>query len=201
MRKTILFAVAMLLSFSLSAQHRHQQREQDRRSPSFMGWYLAKEQPEVMSKKNELKLNLPTTIFLLHPEITYERILNEDFGVGASLGFNPGSDDYPINFMLAPFARWYFGGNSVSMQKYGAGLFIELNGGLFSRELTSFELVDDNFNTWTDKNTFGAGLGMAFGWKYLTTNNWVAEVYFGAGRDFINNNAYPRMGITIGKRF
>lgn len=200
MRKTILFAVVMLLSVSLSAQHRYQQREQHRRSPSFMGWYLAKEEPEALIKRNELKLNLPTTIFMLHPEITYERILSEDFGVGASLGFNPGSDEYPINFMLAPFARWYFGGNSVSMQKYGAGLFIELNGGLFSTDDSYYESFGGD-GVFHSENVFGAGLGMAFGWKYLTVNNWIAEVYFGAGRDFINDDAYPRMGITIGKRF
>lgn len=196
MRKTILFAAAILLSISVSAQ-RHQQQ---RRSPSFMGWHLAKDMP-VQIKRNELKLNLPTTIFLLHPEITYERIIHEDFGVGGSLGFNPGSDEYPIDFILAPFARWYFGGSSLNLQKYGAGFFVELNGAVFSKEDSYYDYYDGGLSVWTDEKVFGTGLGLAFGWKYLSANNWVADVYFGAGRDFVNDSAYPRMGITIGKRF
>lgn len=194
MRNTILLAAAILLSISVSAQ-RHQQQ---RRSPSFMGWHLAKDVP-VQIKRNELKLNLPTTIFLLHPEITYERIIHEDFGVGGSLGFNPGSDEYPIDFILAPFARWYFGGNALNLQKYGAGFFVELNGAVFAREDINTLSYGDNFEV--SKSHAAAGLGLAFGWKYLSANNWTADVYFGAGRDFINESAYPRMGITIGKRF
>ena len=47
----------------------------------------------------------------------------------------------------------------------------------------------------------GAGLGLAIGWKYISQNNWVGEVYTGLGRDFVNDGAYQRLGITIGKRF
>ena len=198
MRKIILLAVALLFAISVSAQHKQRQQ---RRSPGFMGWHLVKDEPEALIKRNEVKLNLPVTIFFLHPEITYERIISEDFGVGGSLGFNPGSDDYPIDFMLAPFARWYFGGSYTSKQRYGAGFFVEMNGGMFYKEEPYYELLDGDFYSGTQENVFGAGLGIAIGWKYVTANNWVADIYYGIGRDFVNSGGYPRIGITIGRRF
>ena len=110
------------------------------------------------------------------------------------------TDIYPANVMFTPYFRWFFGGDAANLQKYGAGFFIEANGGLFS--VDSDELFYENGAYGSRSETeMGAGLGLALGWKYLTRNNWVGELYFGAGRDFVNDGAYPRMGITIGKRF
>lgn len=46
-------------------------------------------------------------------------------------------------------------------------------------------------------------MGIAAGGKFLTKNGFVGEIYGGVGRLFGNSNveAYPRGGITIGKRF
>ena len=173
MKKFIIFFVVLLISISAFSQQR---------TRSFMGWHLAKDAPD---KLNEVKLNLSTTIWGLFPEVSYERILGEDFSLGASAGINLNSDNYPLNFAFTPYARWFFGGSSTNLQKYGAGFFIEANGSLFSN----------------DESDFGAGLGLALGWKYLSRNNWVGELYLGGGRDFANDGAYPRMGISIGKRF
>ena len=182
MKKTFAFIIAVLLTASAFSQQRNPSKD-----------------VSVQVKKNELKLNLPLTIFLLHPEITYERIINEDFSVGGSLGFNPGSNEYPINLNLAPFARWYFSGSSSNLQKYGAGFFIELNSAVFARDDSNWIFNNDIDDEMIFR--FAAGLGIAFGWKYLSSNNWATEIYLGGGRDFVNNSAYPRMGITIGKRF
>ena len=192
MKKTIILFAAIIISLSAFSQ---------RRTKSFMGWHLAQDAP---AKQNEVKLNLGTTIFGLFPEVSYERVFTEDFSAGASLGVGLSSDDYPYNFAFTPFARWFFGGNSTNLQKYGAGFFIEANGALFSgnilksRTYTSGEYTSVSINT---ENGFGAGLGLGVGWKYLSRNNWVGELMIGAGRDFVNDGAYPRMGISIGKRF
>jgi hypothetical protein len=39
--------------------------------------------------------------------------------------------------------------------------------------------------------------------KFITKNNLLGEVYLGAGRLFGNSQsgAFPRVGITLGKRF
>lgn len=187
MKKLSVILVVLIVSTSLFAQQK--------RTKSFMGWHLAKDNP-ISIKQNEVKLNLPTTIFGLYPEISYERVLHEDFSIGASVGIGL-SDDYPLDFAITPYVRWFFGGNSNNLQKYGAGFFIEANGSVFSHNESEY---DYEFNHDSSKDV-GAGLGLAFGWKYISKNNWVGEVFGGAGRDFVNDYAYPRMGITIGKRF
>lgn len=187
MKKAHLLFIVFIISTTLSAQQR---------SRSFMGWHLAKDAP---AKLNEVKLNLGTTIFSLFPEITYEHVLGEDFSLGVSAGINL-SNEYPLDFAITPYARWFFGGNSVNLQKYGAGLFIEVNGSLFAQKHKYTEYRNDIFTSQTSKET-GAGLGLAVGWKYLSQNNWVGEFYLGGGRDFVNDSGYPRLGISIGKRF
>ena len=187
MKKTYLLFIVLVISATLTAQQR---------SRSFMGWHLAKDAP---TQLNEVKLNLGTTIFGLFPEISYERILSEDFSLGASAGISLG-DDYIQDFAITPYARWFFGGSSLNLQKYGAGFFIEANGSVFSQENDYYDYSGDSFNSYNKTET-GAGLGLAIGWKYLSKNNWVGEFYLGGGRDFVNDSGYPRMGLTIGKRF
>lgn len=187
MRKTYLLLFALLISSSIFAQQR---------TRSFMGWHLAKDAP---TKLNELKLNLGTTIFGLFPEISYERIISEDFSLGASAGISLG-EEYTLDYALTPYARWFFGGSSTNLQKYGAGFFIELNGSLFSRDHLDIIYEHSSSSTFSSNKT-GAGLGLALGWKYLSKNNWIGEFYMGGGRDFTNDSGYPRVGLTIGKRF
>ncbi|HBG42871.1 hypothetical protein [Limibacterium fermenti] len=152
------------------------------------------------AKLNEVKLNLVTTIFGAYPEISYERILDSDISVGVAAGIGFDEDLYDMRFALTPHFRWFFGGAYKSLEKIGSGFFIEANGAVFSREYDDSDYNSDVWNNTTDTKT-GAGLGLAIGWKYLSKNNWVGEVFLGAGRDFVNDGAYPRTGITIGKRF
>ena len=126
-------------------------------------------------KRNELKLNLPTTIFGSYPEISYERILNSDISVGASFGVGLDKDYYNFNFAFTPYFRWFFGGSKTSMQKVAAGFFIEANGSLFSRNNEVWHDysygVGNNYTyaySYKDESEFGAGFGLAIGWKYLT---------------------------------
>jgi hypothetical protein len=185
MKKQILLIIAMLVSLASFSQKTHR----------VMGWKVSRDLPQ-----NELKLNLGTTIFGSFPEVTYERILDSDISVGASLGFALDKELYPVNLALIPYVRWFFGGGAENLQKYGAGFFIEANGALFSKDTNETDFQNGAYVSFSENNA-GAGLGLALGWKYLTRNNWVGEVYFGAGRDFANDGAYPRLGISIGKRF
>jgi len=185
MKKQLLMVAALMISLTAFSQKTHH----------VAGWKISRDIP-----MNEMKLNLGTTIFGSFPEITYERILNSDISVGASLGVALEEDIYPTHVLFTPYVRWFFGGSSENLQKVGAGFFIEANGGLFTR--ADDELFYENGVYGSREETAtGAGLGLALGWKYLTRNNWVGEIYFGGGRDFVNDGAYPRMGITIGKRF
>ena len=185
---TILFILATI-SLSAFSQKTHK----------ILGWKISKDVPA-----NEVKLNLGTTIFGLYPEVSYERIMDSDISLGASAGIGLGNDDYLMKFSLIPYFRWFFGGNSKSLEKYGSGFFIEANGAVFSRGEDMIYRSEPGGSTQysqNSKNIVGAGLGLALGWKYLSQNNWVGELYFGGGRDFTNDSGYPRFGISIGKRF
>lgn len=168
------------------------------------------QEKELIFKKNELSLNLPTTIFASFPEITYERILAEDFSIGASAGFSlKGKDNDNFantKFLFSPYARWYFGGSTESMQKYAAGFFIEANCALVSAEknVVFSTAIGSPVGSKARKEAdtyVGFGLGVAVGWKYVTKNDWVGQIYMGLGKIFSESEAYPRVGITIGKRF
>ncbi|MDD2243811.1 MAG: hypothetical protein PHY69_01055 [Dysgonamonadaceae bacterium] len=184
MKRVPILIITLLISISAFSQYRSERP---------LKLNLVKGQPV---KLNELKLNLPTTIFALYPEISYERLLDSDISIGASVGFNL-ADEYMMDFAFTPYFRWFFGGKSRSLERYGAGFFIEVNGSIFSPvNDTNTEINGD-----VVEKDLGAGLGLGLGWKYVTRNDWVGEIFFGGGRDFANDDAYPRMGISIGKRF
>lgn len=151
--------------------------------------YAQEETPDSILN-NEIKFNAG---YLLagYPELAYERIINHESAVGISVGFNA-SLDIPSVFSLLPYYRVYFG------EKRAAGFFIEGNGILFAED--KYYYADDEHTNYT-----GLGLGIAVGGKFITSRGWIGEIYGGAGRNFINTdkiiNAYPRFGVTIGKRF
>ena len=145
-------------------------------------------QPPKATANNELKIN---AVYLLagFPEFSYERILGEETAAGVSVGFAL-DDSFGLNFGMFPYYRLFFG------KKRAAGFFVEGNGALYSESLD----LDGR-----DTSKLGAGVGLAIGGKFLTKGGWVAELYAGAGRNFVNTDdlsaAYPRFGIHIGKRF
>lgn len=148
--------------------------------------------------KNELKINLFGAVMAL-PEISYERLLENNTSVGLAIGFGLGNDDdfSRYKFLAIPHYRVYFGKNDI------AGFFIEGNAGLAS--------VRDNSDYWIGMHTvkyeftrFDFGLGAAIGAKFLAKNGFLGEIFAGAGR-FLGENrsveAYPRLGVSLGKRF
>lgn len=143
--------------------------------------------------KNEIKLNLLTSILGL-PEISYERLVRDDIGVGFSTSFAYEFSNFDaLGFMALPFGRVYFG------KKAGAGFYIEANSGV----ITAFEKCDDS--NIVKKSSIGVefGFGVAVGYKFLTKENWVGDIFSGGGRAFgsIVDGGYPRIGISFGKRF
>ncbi|GAA3984934.1 hypothetical protein GCM10022246_40730 [Pedobacter ginsengiterrae] len=153
--------------------------------------------------KNELKVNLLTSILAL-PEISYERILEDNMGVGISLSAGIGDDDdfSEYRFLAIPHYRLYFG------KKRAAGFFIEGNAAIGSVRDRYIMYFNSNANMYfisnVSKATTNFGLGAAVGAKFLTRNGFTGEIYGGVGR-FLGNKrtieAYPRIGITLGKRF
>ena len=147
--------------------------------------------------RNEIRVNLFPSFILAYPEITYERIFNENFSIGASVGAATHSAIVQ-NFNFTPFGRLYFG------ESFASGFFIEINASLF---------VPGSGLRWGFANGYpypneesssryrlNAGVGTGIGWKAVTRNNWIWDLMIGGGRG-TNDTAYPRFGITLGRRF
>ena len=128
------------------------------------------------------------------PELSYERLISDNSSVGASVAFSlDKKEDMDLRFSFTPCYRMFFG------QKKAAGFFIEANSIIVKYVDTIY--YNESTNTYETKTGFG--LGAAAGAKFLTKNNLIGEVYGGVGRVFGDNSlgAYPRFGITLGKRF
>ncbi|MGV6830899.1 MAG: DUF3575 domain-containing protein [bacterium] len=145
-------------------------------------------------RSNEFKVNGLSTI-IGYAEVSYERILSEESSLGISTGFSF-DDNVDYNFGLMPYYRFFFG------KKRASGFFVEANGAIYSE---SFLESLGNGQT-NKKNNLGVGLGLAIGNKFVTTKSgFVGEIFAGAGRNFNDSNniseVYPRIGISLGKRF
>lgn len=154
-----------------------------------------------ISGKNEIKVNLLMGILAM-PEISYERLFENNTGLGLSVSLGLEDDiEYKLGFI--PYYRIYFGN-----AKKSSGFFIEANAAIMqTKENNYWDYYDDGFGgvRLRDNTRWNAGLGAAAGGKFLTKNGFIGELSFGVGRFFNRNNdgleAYPRVGITIGKRF
>ena len=156
--------------------------------------------------RNELKIN---AAYLLAGiiEMSYERSINEDSSFGISANYDVAGDSN-YTTMISPYYRLFFSKN------HAAGFFFETST-TFLWEQGDDDIVyyssedviypDSYYVNSYGENVFGWGLGIAVGGKFLTSNNWVFEVVAGLGRNFINtdeiSDLYPRLGISIGKRF
>ncbi|WP_231459513.1 MULTISPECIES: hypothetical protein [unclassified Pedobacter] len=155
---------------------------------------------------NEIKINLLYTVIGL-PEVSYERLLEDNMGIGISVAINLTDEDVfgsRLNYIIAPHYRLYFGAKKAN------GFFIEGGAAVVSyKEFDYSSLAYTSYPAGYDyselnKNYTNFGLGAAVGAKFLTRNGFTGEVYGGIGRLLGNSNAieaYPRIGITIGKRF
>jgi hypothetical protein len=78
---------------------------------SFLSGF-SQEKETIDFKRNELKGN---ALFLVlgAGEITYERLINEDSGLGVSLFFVK-EEDFDTQFSLTPYYRSYFGKKNSS---------------------------------------------------------------------------------------
>jgi hypothetical protein len=148
---------------------------------------------------NEIKLNLLYTVIGI-PEISYERLLKDNMGVGVSI-FAAIDKRQDYDFAVIPHFRVYFGAKKAS------GFFIEGNATVITSNSDNRYIIINGNTVYSDPSlkTTNFGLGAAAGAKFLTRNGFTGEIFLGLGRIFGNDNAglegYPRSGITIGKRF
>jgi len=148
------------------------------------------------SGNNEIKVNLLYLVLGL-PEISYERLIADNMGIGFSAVVSV--DDQDLRHAFLASYRLYFGNKKAN------GFFIEGNGGIVSEKEHHFYYSPENNGIYqvTESTPSYFGLGAAAGAKFLTRNGFLGEAYLGAGRLLGESHSeyYPRVGITIGKRF
>ncbi|MFV8351395.1 DUF3575 domain-containing protein [Flavobacterium sp. XS1P32] len=156
---------------------------------------FSQEKETIDFKRNELKGN---ALFLVAGvvEITYERLITEDSGVGISFfyGKREGVNSF---YYVTPYYRAYFG------KKPAAGFFIE-GFGMLNSEVETYSYYDGQNYKQQDKRLTDFALGFGLGSKWIHKRGFVFEINAGIGRNLFNNNVYdvvPRAGITLGYRF
>jgi hypothetical protein len=158
----------------------------------------AQEENRLDFKKNEFKGN---ALFLVLGtlELTYERLINEESGVGVSVHV-PFTNESDINFSVTPYYRFYFG------KKPAAGFFVEGFGMLNQVEDYIYD-YNSNFED-KEKTITDLAFGLGLGGKWITKRGVLFEINAGIGRNLFNeyndNRDYEfigRGGITVGYRF
>jgi hypothetical protein len=145
---------------------------------------------KAQSSRNELKINVLGAVTGL-PDLSYERLLNKSTSVGISLAKGIDGNHKTVFQQLAiPYYRLYFGRNEAN------GFFTEGNAAIAYGQERKPRHEPVNKET-------KFGLGLSVGYKVVTQRNFLVELNLGAGKYFNGNDVidYPRIGISIGKRF
>ncbi|MFK5890963.1 MAG: DUF3575 domain-containing protein [Flavobacteriaceae bacterium] len=161
--------------------------------------FLFSQENKTTLPTHELRLNLLYAAVGL-PEISYEKIINNESSYGVSFAFS--LDSYiDLNYIILPYYRHYFS------KKRAAGFFMEANASLGSFKGSFYGYLSDDGRYYGSDvgNRTGAGLGFSIGQKFITKQNWTANITLGVSRNIVNNifidGSYPRIEIALGKRF
>jgi hypothetical protein len=181
MKKIALSALMMLTAFGLRAQEQTNE-------------IMARSEALGQTGNNEIRLNMLTAL-IGYPELNYERFLADNMGIGLAAAFSlEPKEKLNIRWYAMPYYRLYFG------DKKASGFFIEGNISVYNQDQEDYYDMQGNA---VYKNYTNGGFGAAVGGKFLTRNGFIGEVFGGIGRLFGNSpeEIYPRVGISIGKRF
>ena len=145
--------------------------------------------------KNEISANVLMLGYISVAELSYERLF-ENSGIGVSSSFDIGRIGF--NYSFLSYYRLYFG------KKKAAGFFIEGNAVFYNAEKSSWGryLEDGTYIELGKLIENQYGFGVALGGKFLNKNGFIGEAFGGVAKVFGGNDRYfPRVGITLGKRF
>lgn len=141
---------------------------------------LAQETTEnTATRQNDIMISPIELIAIPAVNVSYERLLNEDNGIGINGIFYVGNDDEEVRFsQISPYYRAYFG------KKYASGFFVE---GFLPITMTKEYVYNYNEGVYAserlvDETTFGVGVG--FGGKWVAKRNIIFEASAGIARRF-----------------
>jgi hypothetical protein len=159
---------------------------------------FAQEQDIPDFKRNEIKGNA-LMLVLGSFEATYERLLNEESGLGISASVAL-IDQMDVRWAITPYYRFYFG------KKPAAGFFAEGFGML--NQVDDYIYDDEYYYSGKSKTVTDFAFGIGVGSKWISRRGVTFEINAGVGRnlfsEYNNDRDYEfigRGGITVGYRF
>lgn len=155
------------------------------------------EQPISSVRKNDVIIN-PIAVLLGVGNISYERHLNKDMGLGITTFFV--ADNYVVGedasfWYVFPHYRYYMG------KRWVRGFFVEAFTGVLSR---TYGLYHPYISYSEVKRETNFSLGFGFGGKWETKRNIVFETSLGIGRAFgseYTDTFFLKGMLGIGYRF
>lgn len=171
--------------------------------------------------QNELRLNLLDMLSRGTLNASYERFLTPQtsLGVTTMVALN---DDYTEKFELAPSFRMYFNDDLLELRK---SVFVEVftafvvaDSGYYDYNYVECDYLAQSVQASADPQGLSIApcgyysqpspeaaftLGMMLGKKWVNQSNFAFELGLGFGRYLTQtyNDAYPRINLSIGKRF
>ena len=143
--------------------------------------------------QQEAKVNITDALALKTLTVSYEHYLTDQTSVGGSalLNFEGESSNFRYNEdqMFTAFGRHYF--STESLWNFFGEVFIAYNHG-----------DDENGNTITDYSDIA--LGLAAGYKYISSGGFTVDFHVGLGRNLFTEDSptlVPRAGVNIGFQF
>lgn len=119
--------------------------------------------------------------------ISYERLLNKDSGIGINGLFDFQKDTENSASQISPYYRMYFG------KKYASGFFVEGFVPITMTADTRYKYVSGpgyySSTPYSEKNTT-IGLGVGFGGKWVARKNIIFEASIGIARRFGIDSSY-----------
>lgn len=166
MKKLLLFALITLAIANTSAQ-----------------------ETESSGRQNDIMISPIELVAGSTVNISYERLLNENSGIGVNGLFYLGDDndeDYGFS-QISPYYRMYFG------KKYASGFFVE---GFVPITMTKDRyynfIVGPGYSSeyYTEEKNTTVGIGVGFGGKWVARKNIVFEASAGVARRFGLDDQY-----------
>jgi hypothetical protein len=160
------------------------------------------------TKRHEVKLNLFWLVFptaLTTAEVDYEYLLNKWSSVGITVSYTLGTKVQEVQGQVFGTYRVYF----LNKQP-ASGLFVEGIFGVTFRE--EYKAISGYFphgnGGWVKSESYTytvATVGASAGYKYYFPKPSVSlELFFGGLlmiNDKVDRGIYPRLGLSVGKRF
>lgn len=165
----------------------------------------------ILSKKNEIKVDVLNLAAFGKLGISYEYFIDKDFSVGITgMFFNKKSktDDFLtddtrtlIDYQLIEYMRYALSKSATNL--YYIEGFVNVNGGEY-KELTTRNNGTADYVLVTRNNYNDVAIGGAVGYKLYFKEGFVLDLTVGIGKNLFQENSpstVTRLGINLGYRF